>query len=174
MATRILFRTGTRAQIQAKITAEGFRRREPWHESDGGRMGVGNTGPILALKALDTIALSTAGDTTLGLLSWATRHTGIVTVAAGAGAYTRNIILPNAVTGVDGVTSVAFAAGDEVELRLEVAASANPTVRIWHNVASGTALVQLTGEASTARNYIVTLRHNGTQWVVWDVRQVNA
>ena len=173
MGTEILYRRGTRAAILAFIAAEDFHDAEPWMETDGGRTGVGNRGALAKIEPLATVAIAAAGTTTLALVTHATVHRALVTVAAGGGAYTANIILPQTATGLD-ASSVAFILGDVVELRIEIAASANPAVKIYHNAASGTALAELAGDAAVARNYIAELRHDGTQWRAWDVRQVNA
>jgi hypothetical protein len=164
---------------KAVIAAGTYNFLELLRETDRGRVVAGSlaTGAGVLLSAtlgLATVALSVTGSTTLALKCQYDRHTVLVTVAAGAGAYTADVILPQSVTGADGVSSIAFGLGDVVEMRIEVAASVNPTLRIWHNAASGTALATLTGEAAGARNYIGSFRHNGTAWVLWDIRQVNA
>lgn len=176
MADEAIYATlGTQAQVAASTTPT---FGEHVRETDRGRAGIGNinagTGLLYAgILGLASVSISTAGDTTLALKSQYQNAHGVVTVAAGAGAYTRNIILPQSVLGADGSSTVEFSLGDMVELRIEVAASANPTINLCHN-ASGTILATINGEAAQARNYIGTFRHDGTQWRVWDVRQVNS
>jgi hypothetical protein len=173
MGTEILLRRGTRADILAFIAAEGFSDFEPWCETDGGRTGTGNRGYNTMAKDLGTIALSTAGDTTLALVTWANVFRGLITVAAGAGAYVRNVVLPNTATDLNG-DPLAFVAGDLCELRVEVAASGNPTVNFYATSTAGTNLLPIAGDAALARNYIATFRHTGAAWALFDLRQVNS
>lgn len=174
MGTEILYRRDTRANILTAIAAEIFADAEPWFETDGGRSGVGNRGANAAQLDLGTIAIIDAGDTTLGLKTWATEHRALITVAAGA-AYTRNIVLPNAATGLD-ASSVPFVAGDTIELRVEVAAdpSSDVVLKVYHNAVAGAELIPFTSDAEAARKHIAHFRHDGTQWRLWDTRQINA
>ena len=155
--------------VQLASTPPGAR--QPWCDLNSGRFGVGDVMAATS-AALNTITASTAGTTTLPLLSQIAHHFAVVQIAAGAGAFTRNIVLPESVTGIDAVTACAPVNGDSIKLRVEIAASANPSVPIYTAAATGTPLVSLAGDVDAARTYICEFSFNGA-WQVFDVRQFN-
>lgn len=165
---KILVKTGNRTALASTPPAI----RQPFRESDSGRFG---TGTVVAATAgwIADPAISAAGDTTLALTSYKGSAKAVITVGAGAGVYVANLVLPESVLGIDGVTACVPQAGDEVRLRIAVAASVNPTLHIFRNNKGTTALATLTGDATTARTYLVELVYSGAAWVLFDLRQFN-
>jgi hypothetical protein len=101
----------------------------------------------------ESLAFSAAGNTDVTPPAGGGYHTAVVVPSAGAGAYTRtvSILTANALQG------------SRVTLRVEMPASANPTVEIRNATSGGTLLLTLSGNAS-AVTYPVELVYTGSAW----------
>ena len=99
-----------------------------------------------------TESVSTAGDSNLGS-GYLVRSFQLI-CAAGVGAYTRTITLP-----ITNATN-----GDIVNLLIELAASANPTVEVHNATSAGTLLHSIAGSGAGAQYQSVTLVYDGAAW----------
>ena len=162
--SEIYLKTASRAAILTAIAAGTLDKRRPTIEADGGRFRVGNHAPTET--AIEAIAFSTAGTTTLALQSQCADHVALVAVSAGAGAYTRKLVIPRLATALDATTLVPLT-GDTVAIRVALPASANPAIEIRENTESGTTLITLAGTGST---FVRTLHFifTGGAWVLLD------
>lgn len=122
---------------------------------------------------LDDIAISAAGTTALGLRSQAANHEVKIAVAAGAGAYTANVTLPETTTSEIDTTTVDVLDGDLIIARVEIAASANPTFRWYSGSTSGALLRTLTGDAGAARTYLFIFQFVSGAWRLMSEHQVS-
>lgn len=96
---------------------------------------------LAGLFDYDSESFSTAGTTTVTVTSGVKLLTLKVQASAGAEAYTRNIDLDN----TDRLK------GDRIDCRLEIAASANPTI-VFRDAATAAVLATYVGNASFAQN----------------------
>lgn len=137
--------------------------REPHVSTDARRFRVGST-LVGWPKAEDAVgALSTAGTTTLVVTSGHALHTCVVTVSAGAGAFTRKLVLPLQESGLVDVLDGTF-----YELLISLPASANPTIEVWNEtVASGAAKYILPNAEAEARDVIARFHRTGGVWRFW-------
>jgi hypothetical protein len=163
MSELYLLKTVSRAAIAAAVVAGTLDKRRPTIEADGGRLRIGNH--IVTETNRLAASVSSAGTTTLALKSWCPVHVGSVAASAGAGSYTRKIVVPLTTTDLDGGTSLAPLEGDIIELALTFAASANPTLQIRNENDSGTLLATIAGTGS-AFTRTVKLYYNGAAWAV--------
>ena len=119
------------------------------------------SGGSAVTSILDYQALtpSAAGNTTPSFVSGKRSKSLLVQAAAGAGTYTHIVILPT----TDRQT------GDRVEARLELVASANPTIEFRNATSGGTLLASRTGTTLGAANYCLLFTYNGSAWVLLNV-----
>lgn len=164
MSELYLLKTASRAAIAAAIGAGTLDARRPTIEADGGRLRIGNH--LVTETDVQGATVSTAGTTTLALKSQCAQHVALITVSAGAGAYTRKIVAPRLATALD-ATTLAPVTGDTITIRLAFAASVNPAIAIYEATDTGTLLLTVNGTGSAfART--VQLTWNGAAWVLLD------
>jgi hypothetical protein len=113
------------------------------------------------LNATGILAITGAGDANLTWGAGIHNFIGAATVAAGSGAYASSLVLQ----------SGNRVAGDRVELRIPVPASANPTINIYDGTDAGTLLATILPDAVTARTYLLTAYFDGTQWQLFSLLQ---
>lgn len=99
---------------------------------------------------------SSAADTDVTYATGSHAYSGIVNLAAGAGAYTYRVVLPT--TG--------RVAGDSAIFAVSIAASANPTIEFRNSIPGGSLLKSYAGDAARARTYYVSAAYSGTTWVL--------
>lgn len=115
---------------------------------------IGGGGQSGGAGQSDDITVSTAGTTDLApdidFIQWFQ----LVTVATGAGAYTRILTLN------PGHASE----GSFFHVELDIAASANPTIEIRNETAGGALLQTITGSADAAGYFVFVARFDGNAW----------
>ncbi len=161
-------RDGTRAELNAALAADDIGEIEIQCETDTGRFKVGAR--YVSGRHGAVVTFSVAGNTTLRPRADLARALFIVRPTAGAaGAYIHNLIigrLGNNPMSESGETE-AMLPYDQVALRVEQLATANPTVRIYDNDTSGTLLLTIAPDVAVARDYYVLLyRTEAGAWAV--------
>lgn len=103
------------------------------------------------------VSVSAAGDTDLDPADDQAVSTFFVAAAAGAGTYTRNLLLKQPTPGE--VAQVAL-------VRLSLAASGNPTLKVYDDTTGGTLLHTAIGNAKRARTELAIFvwNNDSTQW----------
>ncbi len=102
----------------------------------------------------DDLTVSTAGTTALTATAPFSQWFQLVNVSAGSGSYTRSLTLDN----TNAVTGAIF------RIELDVAASSNPTIRIYDRTTSGTLLQTVSGKGTGLQYFIFKARFDGTNW----------
>lgn len=105
----------------------------------------------------DEISVSASGDTDLDSTDSQAISTFFVTAAAGAGSYTRNLLLKQPTPGEPAQVAI---------VHLALAASGNPTLNIYDDTTGGTLLYTTSGNAKRARNEVAVCvwNNDSTQW----------
>lgn len=108
-------------------------------------------------------AISAAGNTNFTLAAGVRNSSPDLTVSAGSGTYTATLSLlaTNAI------------AGSCVVIRVAMPASLNPTLEVRNLTSAGTLLATLLGHPTTARNWIVRARFDGTNWAAAGIEPAN-
>ena len=131
-----------------------------WSCVGGKFTGTSGDSTVASILTLQSLTPSAAGNTTITLSTARRISTLLVYPAAGSGSYTHKIVLP--ATGRQ--------EGDLVKARVEMPASANPTIEFRDASSSGTTLRSLApmddGAGSyLARTIVCSFVFNGTAWV---------
>jgi hypothetical protein len=108
---------------------------------------------VTDLADYESVTFSAAGNTDITPTAGANQHTARVIPTAGAGTYTRTVSVLTA-NATDGTTC---------SLRVEMAASVNPTVEI-RNATSGGTLLATAAPSATAYTVIYDLVYTGAAW----------
>jgi len=98
-------------------------------------------------------AFSSAGNDNVTLATNGLHHVAFATANAGAGAYTRTLSLVN----TNATT------GDVIDLRIDFAASTNPTVEVRNATSGGTLLTTIVGDGSTGTVHAF-YQYTGSAW----------
>lgn len=100
-----------------------------------------------------TITVSTTSSHDLVYAAYFLRIVKVVG-AAGSGSYTHDFLLDNS-TAKNGAT---------LRVVLSVAASANPHLKFWDNVATGSPLCEVDGDSSNVQNFTLVFSYNASAW----------
>lgn len=121
-------------------------------------VGVG----VLGLGTPLPYSVSSTGTTDIVAPLPFVQNTVFVTVNSEGGAFTHKltISLTNALTQAI------------LHIRLDFAATADPTVEIYNNTIAGTLLQTITGQADSSTSFILDLVFNGTAWQKLDGRYI--
>lgn len=111
--------------------------------------------------------LSTAGNTTLVATSGHALHTCVVSAGAGAGAFTRVLVLPATESGAVDVLDGTF-----YEVLVELPASANPTVEVRNETSGGT-LLWTRNSGGVAETWLARFHRTGGAWKAWGATLVS-
>lgn len=107
-----------------------------------------------------TITVSATGTHDLAYDAYLTRQVKI-TATAGAGAYVHDFTLDSAVVK----------AGGTLRVKLDMVASANPTLRFYDNTTGGTLLTTVIGDSDNVTDYTLVFSFDGTNWT-YDGREI--
>jgi hypothetical protein len=110
---------------------------------------------VTDLSDYEALSFSAAGNTDVTPTAGNTAHTALISPGAGAGPYTRTV----------SILTANAADGCRCWLRIEMPASANPTVEIRNATSGGTLLKSIPGNAF-AHTLVLMLVHDGSSWLL--------
>jgi len=142
-----------------RLVSDGVRLR--MHDgSTAGGLKCLMTGEGGSAPDFDTVAITASGDTTFTWASLAIHACRYVTIGAGSGAYTRNLILPTTYSGNT------LPAGTQCKVIIVFAPTvADYHVDIYSAATSNPKLMRASSRAGEASAAEVTLVFNGTAWL---------
>jgi hypothetical protein len=163
MEIPILIKGGTEAE---RAVAD-LGTREPNFTTDGKRLYIGAQG-VGWNKAETTIAPTALdGNTAVVVTSGFATHYGRITVGAGAGAYTRKLLLPATESG-----AVAVIDGTVAMLLIEFPASVNPTIEVRNEIAGGTLLWSFNPPEASVRKFAARFVRIAGAWVFFGATEL--
>ena len=167
----IILADGTQDDVDAVVAANSAPANQAMFPADSRRLYVGKadgTVHVVGWPCVETtVAVSAAGNSDLICSAGFPIHLGRVTAAAGAGAYTRKLVLPAVEDG-----GVDVLDGTIWEARVEFAASLNPTIEVRNETAGGTLLWSRTPAAAVAENWSVRFARIAGAWVSMGATQI--
>lgn len=127
-----------------------------WSWMGGAFTSASGADVVSSILTGETLTPSATGNSTLTIAASHRATSVLVQAAAGAGSYTHKVILPT--TDREN--------GDIVEGRLELPASANPTIEFRNATSGGTLLGSRAGTTLGATNYTFRFTYRSTAWVL--------
>ena len=159
-------RDGTRAELATALAEGNIGPIEIQRETDTGRFKLG-ADYVSGRKGAATAPLA-AGNTTLRPASHLARSLFVVSPTAGVGTYQHNLIAArlggNPMAPGETAPMLAY---DQLAIRVEMPASANPTLKLYDDDTAGTLLLTIAPDAGVARSYYILLyRTEAGAWAV--------